>query len=84
MHATEQMDKNDVLRFCQYPLMTKWKQAEGKDQAGTEIMQEGFTAADQEKDPGKYQGLAEGWQESFAMGYTCRDNRQDLLKEAVE
>lgn len=37
--------------------MTKWKQAEGKDQAGTEIMQEGCTAAYQEKDPGKYQGL---------------------------
>lgn len=37
--------------------MTKWKQAEGKDQAGTEIMQEGCTAAYQEKHPGKYQGL---------------------------
>lgn len=37
--------------------MTKWKQAEGKDQAGTEIMQEGCTAAYQEKDPGKYQDL---------------------------
>lgn len=38
--------------------MTKWKQAEGKDQAGTETMQEGCTAAYQEKDCEKYQGLS--------------------------
>lgn len=54
--------------------MTKWKQAEGKDQAVQRPCRRAAPQPTKKKIVRNTKALVERWQEALVMEYICRDN----------